>query len=695
MALAMTCAVWNAAAQETKLPETFNFKRGLEAYEGNEYADAADYLAKEISESPKNGYAHYFLACTYAEVGEKPNADVLSEVNLALKHLPKKDNDFRSRAFRLRAHIQTALGDTTKALDDLALSINTDPESTEGLIERAEIYYSREQRDLAEADYSEAIRRDESCTTAYMGMGRNELDRKNYARAEQLFSRVLLLDPSYIRASSFRADAYIKQRKYKEATRDVVRALSNSGGQDLKALSQMYVLADSAFVLIDTQLKAQALQDPQNDLWIHFQGNINEKAGRYSEAIKAYKKCLAEAPEENSFINYRIALCYMASNNYPQALEYANAAVAADTTDADYTSLRSDVYYNLDRKTEALADADKSVALAPDSPSAYSSRGGLRYLYGEHHKAFDDFNTALSLLGDKANAYAYFNRGRCYKILGDTAAARRDFEQAIKLDTIASEASTGIFALLYTGQKQKAYAWNDSVLAATPRTMRDGMLYNAACLYALGDDADKAMDYLHKAMQEGYRSLVHMNYDSDMNPLRARDDYKKLIEDYTAIYEEELKAANGTDGQTGHSTESYDKTVTEVPFTRESGIYKVKCTINGLPLHFYFDTGAADVTISSVEAAFMLKNGYLSTADLGGRQYYGTASGEVAEGTVVTLRSVNFGGLTLHNVKASVVHSQQAPLLLGQSVLSRLGHIEIDYERNVLKITHYQKKAQQ
>lgn len=55
---------------------------------------------------------------------------------------------------------------------------------------------------------------------------------------------------------------------------------------------------------------------------------------------------------------------------------------------------------------------------------------------------------------------------------------------------------------------------------------------------------------------------------------------------------------------------------TEVPFTKESGVCKVKCDINGLPLHFVFDTGASDVTISMVEATFMMKNGYLNANDV-------------------------------------------------------------------------------
>ena len=126
----------------------------------------------------------------------------------------------------------------------------------------------------------------------------------------------------------------------------------------------------------------------------------------------------------------------------------------------------------------------------------------------------------------------------------------------------------------------------------------------------------------------------------------------------------------------------------EVPFTNEGKMCKVKCDINGLPLHFIFDTGASDVAMSSVEASFMLKNGYLTADDIVGKQNYMTASGEISEGTVVNLRNVNFGGLTLKDVRASITHHQAAPLLLGQSVLGKLGKIEIDNAAHVLRITH-------
>ena len=74
----------------------------------------------------------------------------------------------------------------------------------------------------------------------------------------------------------------------------------------------------------------------------------------------------------------------------------------------------------------------------------------------------------------------------------------------------------------------------------------------------------------------------------------------------------------------------------------------------------------------------MMKNGYLDKKDVIGSEYFLDANGNISEGTMVNIRNVDFGGLKLENVRASVVRNQKAPLLLGQSVLNRLGKIEID-----------------
>ena len=126
--------------------------------------------------------------------------------------------------------------------------------------------------------------------------------------------------------------------------------------------------------------------------------------------------------------------------------------------------------------------------------------------------------------------------------------------------------------------------------------------------------------------------------------------------------------------------ESFDKFT--VKMTNESGVYLVPVEINGSNMKFIFDTGASDITISNVEAMFLIKQGNLSEEDVLGSENYQIADGSIAEGTIINLRTVKLGNRTLKNVKASIVHNDQAPLLLGQSALAQFGKVSIDYDNN-------------
>ena len=166
--------------------------------------------------------------------------------------------------------------------------------------------------------------------------------------------------------------------------------------------------------------------------------------------------------------------------------------------------------------------------------------------------------------------------------------------------------------------------------------------------------------------------------DDDMDPVRELPEFKELVAEYKTIHQKYLED-NGFAGS--GAVKEHEPITTEVAVKRHSGgTFEIPCDINGLPLQMIFDTGASDVTISSVEASFMLKNGYLSNRDIKGKKYYQTANGQISEGTVITLREVKIGDAVLHNVDASVVGSQKAPLLLGQSAMERFGTITIDNE---------------
>lgn len=123
-----------------------------------------------------------------------------------------------------------------------------------------------------------------------------------------------------------------------------------------------------------------------------------------------------------------------------------------------------------------------------------------------------------------------------------------------------------------------------------------------------------------------------------------------------------------------------------IQMKREGGVSIVPCKVNGLNLKFIFDTGAGDVSISMTEATFMLKNDYLSAADIVGKANYLDANGNISVGVKIILRELEIGGLKLYNVKASVVNNMKAPLLLGQSAISKLGVVQLDLNANTLTI---------
>ncbi len=115
-----------------------------------------------------------------------------------------------------------------------------------------------------------------------------------------------------------------------------------------------------------------------------------------------------------------------------------------------------------------------------------------------------------------------------------------------------------------------------------------------------------------------------------------------------------------------------------IQMEKEAGVYKVPCTVNGLKLKFIFDTGASNVCISSSYANMMLENGYLLESDIKGTSKVSLADGRVVDNVVINLRMVVIGGQLIENVSAIVVPTQNAPLLLGQSVIERLGRVSID-----------------
>lgn len=124
---------------------------------------------------------------------------------------------------------------------------------------------------------------------------------------------------------------------------------------------------------------------------------------------------------------------------------------------------------------------------------------------------------------------------------------------------------------------------------------------------------------------------------------------------------------------------------TKVHMEKEGGVYLVPITVNGLNLKFIFDTGASSICISAAEAAVMARQGKITDNDFLGQGQFQDATGGISVGSIVRLRTVEIGGIELYNVEATIVNNIQAPLLLGQTALSKFGKLTIDYNNNTIE----------
>ncbi len=125
---------------------------------------------------------------------------------------------------------------------------------------------------------------------------------------------------------------------------------------------------------------------------------------------------------------------------------------------------------------------------------------------------------------------------------------------------------------------------------------------------------------------------------------------------------------------------------TVLKLNSKGGIYIIPCKINDINLDFFFDTGASDVTISLNAANKLYNLGQLNSSDIIGRKLYQVADGSLTEGVVVILKEIKIDKITLTNVIASIVLNSDAPLLLGQTALEKLGKFSFDYTNNELTI---------
>lgn len=616
----------NAYAQKNKTDNDYNLKKAYEVLqEENDEAKGLELVNKQLRETPDNVESLLLRVRLLRRKNEFGQAP--QDINHALKvNKPKKTEVQNSTLHWWKAYIYEDMGDKVNA----AASFKTACE-----LARKD---DKENLQSISFDYAQSL-----------------YDLGDYAGADAIYRKMLVLDEADQAAMAGLARNMIEREQYSEAIDKVM----------LKRLNYA-----------EASIKTRIKKTENRFQWMAFLCQFYETSHQYAEAVRTYDEFEAEFGHYDEINVYR-SDCYSELGLNELAIADISKAMEKDPDWQLYVR-RGDYYWLNGDLDLAIADFNAAVEDAPKEGYCYYRRGWTYEMQGERKKAMEDYNMGLEMTQDYP--YQYLMRGEMLLLEGKKTEADADFEMVIQKDTIADNGSCRQYALYFLGRNNEAEEWMNKIIEEDPGNY--GNYYDQACLYSRMGRLEESIAALRKSFEKGYRSFSHIRLDDDLDAVRDLPEFKALMEEYEAKHTEYLK-------QFELSMPEKEETVTEIAVKRNpGGTFEIPCDINGLALQMVFDTGASDVTISSVEADFMFKNGYLSEKDIKGKTYYQIANGQISEGTTITLREVKISDAVLHNVDASVVKSQRAPLLLGQSAMERFGAITIDNQNNKLIIKH-------
>ena len=657
----------------------YNLQKAYEVLQNDHDEDQAlKLLSDQIKSTPDNVECWLLMCRIYRN--QKEYGRAMSSVNEAIRvNKPKKSGFVNSTLYWWKSSVYDDMGNNEQEIEWLKKALDAarkdNKENVQNIsFDLGQAYYEAKKYDESDAVYRQMVKEDETDQAAMTGLARNMIQREDYAGAVRMLDASQKYGDDYSETYRFRSEAYDKMGETDKAIDDALLWFEkDEDAYDSAIIKLMMKHRTYAIAKAKTIMKSS----DSKDAWRVLLLSIYEEAGEYENAIKEYDS-LEEDYGKDEYIYAHRADCYDKLGLTDMALSEIEKAIELE---ADYSNIcsKGGILRTAGRYAEAIEVFDQAIEVDPLYAFAYYAKGWCHELSGDDDKAMECYNLGIDL--DKEYAYIYLMRGQIHLKRGDKIKAEEDFNTVLQLDTVVTDGSCRQYALHFLGRDDEADEWMQKLIDDEPYDM--GHYYDKACLYSRMGRTAEAVKALETALEMGYCAFPHIENDDDMDAIRGRDDFRALIVKYKEKLAERIEKM-GID-----MTAVKEEQITEVPITRKAGgTFNVDCSVNGLALNMIFDTGASDVSISKVEADFMLKNNYLSMSDIKGKQYYQTADGGISEGTVITLKEVRIGDAVLHNVDASVVKSQKAPLLLGESVLQKFGTFTVDNINSKLIIKH-------
>jgi tetratricopeptide (TPR) repeat protein len=198
----------------------------------------------------------------------------------------------------------------------------------------------------------------------------------------------------------------------------------------------------------------------------------------------------------------------MARKMYREAIE---AFAEGSTKDAVLRNKTGIAYHQLMQLDNARKCYEQAVKLRPDYHEAVNNLGTVWYAKKSYRRAISQYKRAIKLAPDSASIHS--NLGTAYFARKQTDLAMEEFRVALQLDPNVFEHHSSYGVMLQERSVEDRARFH----------------YSMAALYAQGGRSDLALQYLRKALEEGFKERKKLDTDPAFASMRDLPEFKQLL----------------------------------------------------------------------------------------------------------------------------------------------------------------------
>lgn len=202
---------------------------------------------------------------------------------------------------------------------------------------------------------------------------------------------------------------------------------------------------------------------------------------------------------------------FMAEKKFREAVEAYREGSPQDAVVQNKLGIAYQQSLQLDNASRAY---ERAIKLKPDYMEALNNLGTVYYARKSYRRAINWYNRALKIApGEARSATVYENLSRAWFNRKDYARARECMQTALQLDPDVFEHHGSI------GQ----------ILEETSIEERAKYHFYLAKVYATSGRNDVALQYLRKALEEGFKQKKNLDEEPEFAALKDLPEFKELM----------------------------------------------------------------------------------------------------------------------------------------------------------------------